>query len=501
MTWKCENCETFNDESHLECELCGWAWPSDRIWTCTSCAHKNPAFLHACQECQESAPPGAQWKLPDTDSIQEEKDPKEIAKPLWQAPGHISASGSREVPVYVKKEWYRILSIEQWLGLTVFLVIGGVLWYQRGEPLFFLLSAVSGLASVFTERRYKFITPKPTPTQPVIPPGLRLKDHRQESFSVDQYEEGHNHAINSLHFNFDGYTLGSTDINGSFILWDAQTGEKIHQFKTKDRQKNRLFTISNHGIAQTRRQLKIRTFDRSQKTSIEYDENSDLKIVLKAPGGKTLIGITETEEILRWNLNKAFKDPKSTKPALTPTELKITSAALAPNSQRLLTGTSTGEVHFWAPKGLSINHKHMEKAGDRPVTTLSYRDKEFSYAAGLEGGKIFISIRGEEFERRHIELYLPIEGRNVAGITWLQGDQSHYLIAGDDHGDLWIWDWRAKALAGHFQTPIKTITALQYDPYYKRIAVGGQPGHLCVYTWQDLDARMKIRQLSAQIAR
>ena len=109
---------------------------------------------------------------------------------------------------------------------------------------------------------------------------------------------------------------------------------------------------------------------------------------------------------------------------------------------------------------------------------------------------LLVTVKIAEGSRKKYEYHLPEKGRAITAIEWLPWELQNYIMVGDDHGDIWLWDWENGEVVFHQDTPLQKINALDFGYLHKRLAIAGPPRNIIVWDWEDIQSSIENLRLT-----
>ena len=235
----------------------------------------------------------------------------------------------------------------------------------------------------------------------------------------------------TIAFPQDGKTVASRSSSNEIGIWDVDTDNLVHIFKTEHKESINVLAFSPDGktVASGGRDGTLEVWDVSaQQRFATLDSHTDeVNVVLFSPDGKLFASASQDGTVQLWNIQTGKKAVLLTEP-----NKGIRALAFSPDSKTLVSGRSDGPIQVWD----TTTHQHLgdfiNAAGT--VVSLTFSPDGKILANGSYGSIRLWDVNSKTKIR---EIYST---HNDSVEKFAFTSDSKTLVSGSRDGTLLIWD-------------------------------------------------------------
>jgi len=321
----------------------------------------------------------------------------------------------------------------------------------------------------------------------IVPPNLYAKWDVLDTF------EGHTDKVNSVAFSTNGQILGSGSNDGTIILWNPLTGQKI---ETLTGHYGIVYAVTfgpNELLASACSDGKIILWNSETFEAIRTLQHNGVRCIAFSPNGEFLASGSQSGTVKLWNP----KIGREMQQILEHEDL-VSSIAFSPDGMFLATGSHDSTVRLWG-----LTTQQVVKSFNLPgrVHSVTFKPDDRIPAAGLDDGTIKLwknfmypdpVVTQGRISQDKIE-------KHEAAITSLAFNPQDQLLASASlDGTIKLWDLDSEELwhlgvdtnitLSEHHSP---VTSVVFSPDGKTLVSGSEDG--TIRLWQDIVLSTRIK--------
>jgi len=295
----------------------------------------------------------------------------------------------------------------------------------------------------------------------------------------------HKGSVKAVAFRNDGQLLASGSQDGTVILWNPLTGEKI---KTLIEHNDIVYSVafgSDGLLASASLDGTIILWNSTRGEKLQDLTHNGVRCITFSPDGQFLASGAQNGEVKIWNSNTGEEQVQD----ILKHEGDVTSVAFSPDGTLLASGSYDSTVKLWNFKNRKIVKTLELKNLELPVIyvySITFIS-DSQLAIGLQDG----TIKLWNFTKDTATGVKVLQGHQSKVISIAFSPKIQLLASGSQNGTIKLWYPNMSAEQANIEGHRGSVNSINFSPDGKLLASGSDDGN--VRLWQHIILSVRIK--------
>ena len=306
--------------------------------------------------------------------------------------------------------------------------------------------------------------------------------------------EGHGSYVHSVNFSRDGKTLVSGSDDNTIILWNVETGQKLHTLKGHN---GPVYSVNFSPDGKTLvsgsddKTIKLWNVEKPQEIHTLKGHDDRVRSVNFSHDGKTLVSGSDDKTIILWDVKTGKKIH-----TFEGHNGLVRSVNFSPNGETLVSGSWDGTIKLWNVKtGKEIPTFHGFQGHDGRVRSVNFSPDGKTLVSGSDDGtiKLWDVKTGKEIPTFHG--FQGHDGR-VRSVNFSPNGET--LVSGSYDKTIKLWDVKTGKEIHTFEGHDGPVRSVNFSPNGKTLVSGSDDKTIKLW---DVETGQEIRTLHGHDSR